>query len=90
MGIREELDRMLNDSDAGHKRLIEYVVRQLGGGRNLSEVLEDPYVTNRASTIERRALLDEPEVVKAAGDDVLAGLRAQLEALHNSPPETTG
>ena len=90
MGIREELDRMLNDSDAGHKRLIEYVVRQLGGGRNLSEVLEDPYVTNRSNPIERRALLDEPEVVKAASDDVLAGLRAQLEALHVSTPDTTG
>jgi hypothetical protein len=84
MGIREELDRMLNDSDAGHKRLIEYVVRQLNGGRTLDEVMEDPYVTNRSDAIARRALLDEPEVVTAASEEALAGLRQHLEDLHTA------
>ena len=56
-------------------------MRQLEAGRDLAAVLEDPYVINRLAPLERRALLEEPEVVEAAGDEVLATLRAQLEAL---------
>ena len=41
-----------------------------GPGASLQAVLEDPYVINRSSTIDRRALLEEPEVVDAAGDDL--------------------
>ena len=34
-------------------------------------MLDDPYVVNRSTTIDRRALLEEPEVVDAAGEDSL-------------------
>jgi hypothetical protein len=44
-------------------------------------VLEDPYVTNRASELERRALLEEPEVVEAATGEAISDLRAQLDAI---------
>ena len=44
-------------------------------------MLEDPYIVNRAEPLERRALLEEPEIVGAVGDDVLNALRAQLEAI---------
>ena len=81
MGLREEVEKLVNDRGARHKRLIEYVVRQLGAQRPLAEVLEDPYVLNRSTPLERRALLEEPEIVEAVGDDVLATLRTQLEAL---------
>jgi len=81
MGIQEEIRRLVNSESAKHKRLVEYVIRQLRAGRPLSEALEDPYVTNRLTPIERRALLDEPEVVEAAGQDVLERMRAHLEAL---------
>lgn len=84
MGIQDEIAKMLRDSDAGHKRLIEYVVRQLGGGRALNEILDDPYVTNRSNELERRALLEEPDVVEAATGDVIADLRAQLDGLLQS------
>ena len=43
-------------------------------------MLEDPYVVNRSSTIDRRALLEEPEVVDAAGEAVLGAMRRDLEA----------
>jgi hypothetical protein len=81
MGIQDEVRKLVGSESARHKRLIEYVVRQLHGGRNLAAVLEDPYVTNRISPLERRALLEEPEVIEAAGDDVLERMRAELEAL---------
>jgi hypothetical protein len=80
MSVREEIRRLINTESAQHKRLIEYVVRQLGAGRSLQTVLEDPYVTNRSSTIDRRALLEEPEVVEAAGGEAaLADMRRRLE-----------
>lgn len=85
MGLSEEVSKLVGDNNARHKRLIEYVVRQLGGGRSLAAVMDDPYVTNRAGTIDRRALLEEPEVIGAASDDALNDLRAALEALHTQP-----
>lgn len=81
MGIREEVDRLVNDRGAGHKRLIEYVIRQVNAKRPLADVLEDPYIVNRATPLERRALLEEPEIVDAVSEDVISGLRAQLEAI---------
>jgi hypothetical protein len=79
MGIQEEVRKLVNTESARHKRLVEYVVRQLHAGRDLRPVLEDPYVVNRLSLVERRALLEEPEVIQAAGDDVLTRMRAELE-----------
>jgi hypothetical protein len=81
VGIREEVDRLVNDRGAQHKRLIEYVVRQVKAKRPLADVLEDPYVVNRSTPLERRALLEEPEIVDAVSDDVIQSLRRQLEAL---------
>ena len=81
MDIQGEIRKMVGDGSARHKRLIEYAVRQLGTGRDLDDVLEDPYITNRSSAIDRRALLEEPEIVEAAGAEVLEQMRSQLEAL---------
>lgn len=81
MGIQDEVRKLVNSESARHKRLVEYVVRQVGQGRALAEVFEDPYVTNRISDIERRALLDEPEVVEAVGDDVVNEMRRRIEAV---------
>jgi hypothetical protein len=81
VGIREEVARLVNDRGAQHKRLIEYVVRQVKAKRTLADVLEDPYVVNRSTALERRALLEEPEIVDAVSEDVLETLRRQLEAI---------
>lgn len=84
MGIADEVAKLVGNESAKHKRLVEYVVRQSTTGRNLSEVLEDPYVTNRLSPLERRALLEEPEVIEAVSIEVLAEMRGALEALAGS------
>jgi hypothetical protein len=70
MDIRDEVARLVGDKNAGHKRLVQYVVRQVHAGRRLAEVLEDPYVTNRSTTLERRALLEEPDVITAVGREI--------------------
>ena len=62
MGIQDEVRRLVNTESARHKRLIEYVTRQLRAGRKLADVLDDPYVVNRSNLVHRRALLEEPEV----------------------------
>lgn len=81
MSIKNEIAKLIGSESASHKRLIEYVVRQLGSGRDLEAVLDDPYVFNRSTSIDRRALLEEPEVVEAAGGAALDELRAKLEEL---------
>lgn len=81
MTIQDEVRRLVNTESARHKRLIEYVVRELKAGRPLARVLEDPYVINRSNITDRRALLEEPEVVGAGGEAAVATLRAQLEAV---------
>jgi hypothetical protein len=45
----------------------------------MAAVLDDPYVTNRSTHMDRRALLEEPEVIEASGAE-LGHLRAQLDA----------
>ena len=80
MSVRDEIRALIVSESAQHKRLIEYVVRQLRIGRDLKAVLEDPYVTNRSRTIDRRALLEEPAVVDAAGEASLERMRRELEA----------
>jgi hypothetical protein len=81
MGIQDEVRRLVNTESARHKRLIQYVVRQLRAGRKLADVLEDPYVVNRSNLVDRRALLEEPEVVEAAGGASVADLRRKLETV---------
>jgi hypothetical protein len=79
LGIQDEIRKLVNTESAKHKRLIEYVVRQLRSGRDLESVLNDPYVVNRSTVLDRRALLEEPEVIEAAGDEVLERMRRELE-----------
>ena len=49
-------------------RLAAYVIREHERGRPLDDILDDPYVRNRASPDEVRRLLDRPEVVRALGE----------------------
>ena len=49
-----------------------YVVREHRQGRSLEEILEDPYLKNRASDEQRLRLLERPEVIRAVGEDTAA------------------
>ena len=62
-----------------HNLLTEHVLREIRGGRDLSDVLDDPFVRNRADDRQRRAILDDPRVSAAASDTVLSDLRARLD-----------
>jgi hypothetical protein len=48
-------------------RLAAYVIREHGRGRNVAEILEDPYLRNRTTEQQRARLLERPEVIRAIG-----------------------
>ncbi|HEV8603383.1 MAG TPA: hypothetical protein VGQ68_08330 [Gaiellaceae bacterium] len=58
-------------------RVAAYVIREHERGRSLTEILEDPYVRNRTTPLERERLLDKPEVIRALGDDIIVQARAE-------------
>jgi hypothetical protein len=63
------------DSDQ-HKSLTKmdslaaYVIREHRAGRPLEEILDDPYLKNRATDEQRLRLLERPDVIRAVGEDV--------------------
>jgi hypothetical protein len=58
------------------ERLIAYVIREHDRGRSLADILEDPYVRNRSTPAERERLLDNPDVIRAIGTDVVESAKA--------------
>jgi hypothetical protein len=60
------------------ERVAGYVVREHERGRDLAEILEDPYVRNRLTPQQTERLLDRPEVVKAIGDETIESTRKTL------------
>jgi hypothetical protein len=58
-------------------RVVTYLIREHDRGRALAEILDDPYVKNRTTPLERERLLDRPEVIRALGDDVVTVTRAE-------------
>ncbi|MSO44124.1 MAG: hypothetical protein EXQ74_02255 [Thermoleophilia bacterium] len=84
MSIKDTIASMINDETAAHKRQVEYVTRELAEGRRLNEILDDPYLTNRLTPVQRRALVEEPAIVAAAHHEAVDEIRARLEELCES------
>ena len=61
-------------------RVAAYVIRELGRGRGLAEILEDRYVQNRLTPQQRMRLLDRPELIQALGDETVEDTRRELES----------
>jgi hypothetical protein len=59
-------------------RVAAYVIREHERGRNLDEILEDPYVRNRLTVQQRNRLLDRPDIIRAVGDDTVESARESL------------
>lgn len=65
---RAETPRGLSKEEA----LAAYIVREHRAGRSLEEILDDPYLKNRATDEQRLRLLERPEVIRAVGEDTAA------------------
>jgi hypothetical protein len=49
-------------------QLAAYVIREHGLGRSIEDILDDPYLKNRASEEQRQRLLERPDVIHAVGE----------------------
>jgi hypothetical protein len=56
-------------------RLSAYMIREHARGRSLSEILDDPYIRNRSTPEQRQRLLDNPDVIRALGEDTVAAAK---------------
>ena len=65
----------------GEDALVRYVIAECRKGRHLADVLEDPYVTNRADRTTLQRLLDHHELIQALGDSAADTIRARIAAL---------
>jgi hypothetical protein len=61
-------------------RVASYVIREHERGRNLLEILDDPYVRNRLTPQQTERLLDRPEIVHAIGEDTVESSRRAFAA----------
>jgi hypothetical protein len=60
--------------------LVRYVIAECRKDRDLADVLNDPYVKNRADPTTLQRLMDHPELVKALGEDSVAKIRGRIES----------
>lgn len=74
MGFSEKVTNMFSGmfDDVVEERVVEFIVREIGSGRALLEVLDDPYVRNRVSEARRSELLENPEVLEAFEAEIKA------------------
>jgi len=68
----------LSTRSSQEERLATYVIREHERGRALEEILDDPYVTNRAQPEQVKRLLDRPEVIHALGETRVAAQQQRL------------
>jgi hypothetical protein len=68
----------LSTRSQSEERVTQYLLREHHRGRAVSEILEDPYVTNRLNPEQVKRILDRPEVIHALGNDVVAEARTAL------------
>jgi len=59
-------------------RLATYVIREHDRGRALDDILDDPYVRNRAQPQQIARVLDRPEVIHALGESTVAVQQQKL------------
>ena len=63
---------------SNEERLSVYVIREHERGRQLADILDDPYVRNRATPQEIERLLDRPEVIHALGEGTVTAEQEKL------------
>jgi hypothetical protein len=58
--------------------LVEHVLREIRAGRDIDDILNDPYLTSRAGPDEIRSLLDHAEISRAVGVDAITRIKSQM------------
>ncbi|MHB1137212.1 MAG: hypothetical protein ACYCXR_00105 [Coriobacteriia bacterium] len=78
-GIADKISEFLNEIsiDGVEERVVEYVIREVRGGRKLSDALTDPYVKNRLSEERLVKVLENPEVFSALEVQIAESFKSQ-------------
>ena len=69
---KREKARAARGSISKEESLAAYIVREHRTGRSLDDILDDPYLKNRATEEQRLRLLERPDVIRAVGEDTAA------------------
>ena len=74
--INERLHRFFSEmaTDPVEERVVEYIVREVHGGRRLMEAIEDPYVRNRLNDEKRAEVLENVEIVEALEQEIRSSM----------------
>jgi hypothetical protein len=67
----------LSTRSRSEERLIAYVLREHDRGRSLAEILDDPFIRNRTTPQERSRLLENPDVIREIGQDIVEATRGE-------------
>ena len=59
-------------------RLAAYVIREHDRGRSLEDILTDRYILNRTTPQQLRRLLENPDLVRALGNDTIESVRTMM------------
>jgi hypothetical protein len=59
-------------------RIAAYISREHDRGRRLSEILQDPYIRNRATERELARILERPELIEALGRSTVTEAQERL------------
>lgn len=70
-GKRDKTDAARGSSSKADG-LAAYIVREHRSGRSLEDILDDPYLKNRATEEQRLRLLERPDLIRAVGEDTAA------------------
>ena len=62
-------------------RLAAYVIREHDRGRRLEDILNDRYILNRTTPSQLQRLLENPEVVRALGQDTIESVRMTMTSV---------
>jgi hypothetical protein len=65
---------------SAEEHVAAYLMREHGRGRNVEEILQDPYVRNRLTPAQQSRMLDRPDLIHALGEQDLEAARQYLGA----------
>lgn len=71
-GIRHIIKELFEDlaDNIVEERVINYVVRELHVGRNMSAILEDPYVVNRLNKEKIKHIQENPHILQTVEEEL--------------------
>lgn len=81
MPFERDIDHALSGQSPIHRHMASYIINQVAEGRHLSDVMEDANLTSSLSVVDRRAMLEDPQVTAAIRSDIINEMRTKLDAM---------